>query len=823
MDIVWHLDLLRQDLRQAFRALPRSRGFAAAVIVVTALGVGATTAVFTLADYVLLRPLPFPESDRLVKILQGSAARPASLRGLRGTNDVSPALYLAWKATPSFAAMGAYGLASANLSGSGEPERLDGAVITADVLEVLGIAPAAGRALTRDDDTAGAPCRVLISDGLWRRRFGADRSILGNRVRLDDEPCEVVGVMPGGFNFPARTTTFWRPARFAPDDARNFGNRFLTAIARLRADWSFDQARAALATRSASLAPTWPPEFASVAPVMMQLRDEITDQSRMLLFALTGAAACLLLIACTNLASLTLARSTARARELAVRTALGAGRGRLIRQLLTESLVLTVVGGVLGAILGIVSVPTAARLVPTQLPVAEVPGVDMRLLIISAIATLGTTIGFAVLPAFRAARRAGAGDLRDSSRTGTSRSTSRLRDALVIVQVSVSIVLLMGTGLLLRALVRVQSTPTGFTPDRAITVRTLLPFPEYGLQARRDEFYRRVIHDVTALPGVTAAAYTSYLPMTMRGGVWDVTVPGREVQPGRIENASARFITPAYFRAMEIPLVAGRPFDESDASQSEPVAIVSQSFVTSYLDGQQAIGRMFQFGPAGRRTIVGVVGDVRVRGLESRSEPQVYLPSPQQGDNRIIGYFPKDLVVRVSAYDSDRAALDALLPAIRQIVWNVDPDQAVSDARPLGAIVEGETVTRAVQVRVLGVFAATSCVLAAVGLHGLLAFIVSARAREFGVRLALGAEPRQVLALVARRGLMLGGAGGLLGLWIAYVAGRGIESLLAGLSPADAATLTAALGCALVMTLAGSLLPALRAARTNPRDAMQID
>jgi ABC-type antimicrobial peptide transport system permease subunit len=272
---------------------------------------------------------------------------------------------------------------------------------------------------------------------------------------------------------------------------------------------------------------------------------------------------------------------------------------------------------------------------------------------------------------------------------------------------------------------------------------------------------------------------------------------------------------------MEIPFVAGRTFDDSDSAQAQPVAIVSQSFLRSYLDGLEPLGRTFQFGPAGPRTIVGVVGDVRVRGLETRSEPQVYLAYQQQGDNRVMGYTPKDLVVRMNADRSEQAAMDAVVPAIRRIVKNADPDLPISDVQPLSAIVEGETVTRVVQVRVLGLFAVVSCVLAGVGLHALLAFVVSARTREFGVRLALGAQPRQVLALVARRGLILGGVGVAAGIGVAYAAGRFIESALAGMSPADPTTLLTAVGVALGMTLAGSLPPALRASRTSPKQAMQ--
>jgi hypothetical protein len=360
---------------------------------------------------------------------------------------------------------------------------------------------------------------------------------------------------------------------------------------------------------------------------------------------------------------------------------------------------------------------------------------------------------------------------------------------------------------------------------------TLLP-AKYGLQAPRVEFYRRVIEGVSAVPGVIAAAYTSYLPMTMRGGVWPVAFPGIEAAAGS-NLASARYVTPEYFRVMEIPLKLGRGFEESDSLLAQPVAVVSERFVQVHLAGQSPLGRTFQFGPAGQRTIVGVVGEVRVRGLESRSEPQVYLAYQQQRDNSTVGYMPKDLVVKLDAAVSLKASarsrqaseqhMAVVAAAVRRIVASVDANQPIADIRPLAAIVDGETTARAVQVRVLGAFAALACLLAAVGLHGLLAFVVSARAREFGVRQALGAEPREILALVARRGLGLGIAGVAVGVVAAYLAGRWMESLLVGVSPFDVPALAIAVGVSLAMTLAGSLLPAMRAARISPSEAMRLE
>ena len=816
-----HADMLRQDLRQTARTLRRTPGFTLTAIAITALGVGATTAAFTLTDHVLMRPLPFPDSDRLVKIWQGTTSRPATARGLQGTNDVSPALYLAWKSlSTSFESMGSYSFASSNLIDGGDPERLDGVTFTVSTFDTISAAPAIGRPLTSADDREGAPCAILISDGLWQRRFGAQTSVLGSRVRLDDESCEIAGVMPRGFDFPNRTTAFWRPVRFRADRASNFNDHFLKIIAKRKADVSFDQAKADLERVSAQLRATHPKEAEDVAAVMIDLRDEISPQSRTLLIAMTGAAICLLLIACTNLASLTIARASTRARELAVRTALGAGWRRLVRQLLTESLVIAVVGGGLGLALALTTIPMAARLVPTALPIAEVPGIDVRMLLIATIAALGTGIGFGVLPAFTAARRAAAGGMQESSRTGSGRTASRLRGALVATQVAASIVLLVGAGLLIRALLTVQAIPSGFDPAHVLTVRTFLPWERYGRQDVRTAFYARVLDEVSRQRGVAAAAYTSYLPMTVPGGVWAVVVPGRPVNPNANETAASRFVTPGYFKAMGIPLRSGRDIQPTDTPKAQPVAVVSESFVERYLDGGDAIGRTFDFFLAGTRTIVGVVGDVKFRGLERRNEPQVYLPYQQQGDNRTMGYTPKDLVVRLDPAQWDAGAADALVPEIRRIVKSADPEQPISDIQPLAAILQGQTTSRAVQVRVLGAFAVVSCLLAAVGLHGLLAFVVAARTREFGVRLALGARPMQILAMVTRHGAWLGLVGVIAGVAVAYAAGRWLESVLAGVSPADPLAFGIAIAVAVLMTIAGSIAPALRAARTDPRQAI---
>ena len=510
-----HADIFRQDLRHTVRTLIRTPGFTMTAVIVTALGVGATTAAFTLADHVLLRPLPFPESDRLVKIWEGQAARPASMRGLQGTNDVAPPNFLEWKdMSSSFSAMGAYTFVSSNLVGGGEPLRLEGTNVTSDAMNTIGVQPAIGHSFTEADDAPGAPCTVLLSDGLWRQRFGAESSILGRSIVLDNEACTVVGVMPRGFEFPTRAIRFWRPIRFRADVRDDRADNYLRVIARLKPGVSREQAAADLATVSGTLSRMYPKDNAEVAAVMIQLRDELSSQSRMLLFALAGASVCVLLIACTNLASLLIARATVRTRELAVRTAMGAGRERLVRQLLTESLLIAFAGGSLGLLVAIAAVPMAVKLVPTALPIAEMPAMDLRMLMVAAIVTIGTGIGFGVLPAFRAVRNAGTAGLRDGERAGSSRRAERVRSGLVVAQVGASVVLLVCAGLLIRALVRVQSTDPGFNPKGVLSMRTTLPWGKYGPQATRGQFFRDVIEQVRALPGVKGAAFTSFLPMT---------------------------------------------------------------------------------------------------------------------------------------------------------------------------------------------------------------------------------------------------------------------------------------------------------------------
>jgi len=801
-----HWDILLQDLRYTARTFARAPGFTAVAILVLALGIGANTAVFSVTDYVLVRPLPFPSPDRLVALWE-------TLPGYEHM-ELSPANYRDWKRMNSvFEDLGAVTTQEVNLIGQGAPERIKSAIVTGNLFSVLGVQPLMGRFIAPADDRDGAPLTVVLSYGLWQRAFGGDAGVLGRKVDLDGTPHIVIGIMPTPFRFPNQEVDLWTPFEFPEDAFADRNNNYVEGIARLRPGVSVQQAQAEMNLIADQLRHQYPRELAHAGAQVDRMRDQVTQQRRLLLVALAGAAICVLLIACGNLANLLLARALSRQKELAVRTALGAGRERLIRQLVTESMVLALLGGLLGIVLAGAALPLLAKLVPA-LPVSGIPSIDLRVLGFAAILTALTGVGFGILPALRAGR----GDLtglREGSRSGGGRKAG-LRSALILAEVTLSVVLLISAGLLLRALLRVQSVDPGFRSDGVLTLETALPMPKYQAAPKRSAFYRRVLSEVQALPGVSDAAYISFLPMVMGGGIWPVDIDGKTLDRSDGHTASLRFITPGFFSTLKIPLHTGRNISDSDTSDKPPVAVVSESLVSRYWPGQNPLGRHFKFALSDR-TVVGVVGDIHVRGLERNSEPQVYLPEQQEPDGVALGYAPKDLVIRASGDPH------MLVPAIRRIVQNADPEQPISEVRTLSEIVEDDTAPRAIQLRIIGAFAALAFLLAGLGIHGLLSFTVSTRSSEIAVRIALGAQPRNILRIVLQESFLLALAGVALGVGLAYVAGRAMQALLAGVAPTDTATFFSAAGLCLLMTLAGSLVPSLRALRVDAITAIRAE
>ncbi len=807
-----HADILGQDVRHTVRSLGRSPGFAATAILVAALGIGATTATFSLLDRALLRPLPFPESERLVRLWQDQ-----SYRGYREM-ELSPPNYRDWKnMSRSFERLGASMGLSVNLVGRGVPRRLSGSADTSEVLALLGTPPALGRLFTVEDDRPGAPGTLVISDELWKSEFGGDPAALGQTVLLDDEPFTVIGVMPPGFVYPFRSIQFWTPLRLNENDFEDRTNLCLHVVGRLKPGVSLEAVRSEMSGIAARLEQAYPRENAKTGANVVPLNRRLTDQSRLLVKALFGAALAVLLIACTNLASLLLARGLARRRELAVRSALGAGRERLLRQLLTESLLLALAGGGVGVALAVAAAPLLDLLVPGALPVTGAHSLDPRVLAFAALLTVVTGIAFGVLPALRACGDVHSDALREGDRAGAARRAERLRSTLVVAEIAASVALLGTAGLLTRALWKIQDVDPGFRTDGVLTLQTSLPQPKYGKTARRQVFYDRVLADVRALPGVTGAGYISFLPMTMGGGIWPVETAGAPASTeADARVASLRFVTPGFFDAMGIALRAGRPVAESDTLASPRVAVVSESFARKSFPNESPIGKRFRFAFEDRE-IVGVVSDIRVRGLERPSEPQVYLPYRQMADDSLTWFVPKDLVVHAAVSPS------ALLPAIRGIVAKADPQIPISEVRRLSEIVEEDTAPREVQARMLGGFAAAALLLAGIGIHGLLSFTVSQRSREIGVRVALGARPRDILEMIARKAVALATIGVVLGAGLAYGAGRAMQALLSGVSPGDAPAFLAAGTAAILMTVAGCLAPAIRAVRLDPIRAIRAE
>ena len=803
-----HWEIAKRDLHYSLRSLVRSPGFAITAFLLITIGIGANAAIFTLADFVLVRPLPFPEPQRLVKVWEKHAGY--------SMMELSPANYRDLKAaSTSFTTLAAYDDVSLNLIGQGEPQRLEGASVTGNLFSTLGTPAWIGRYFSDHDDQAGAPGTVVLSYALWQTDFGGDGNVLEKSVFLDNKPYTVIGVMPPDFRFPTRETQFWTAYRFQESDYQDRTDNYLIGIGRLRPSVSLAQARTELTLIGDRLRQQYPKENEGVGASVIGLRDELSAQSRLLLIALCGAALCVLVITCANLANLLLARSLARQKELSIRVSLGANRRYILRQLLSESLLLGFAGGAGAIAVATAALPLLSRLVPNGLPIQQVPPVDVRMLLLALSLTVVTVLAFGVAPAVRACRNAGFSGLREGVRTGGV-GHHRVRSALVIAEVVVSVVLLISSGLLIRALWKVQSIDPGFRSAGILTLHTALPFPKYDKTSVREQFYGKVLTDVRSLPGVADAAYISGLPMTWRGGIWPVLINGRSQNRSEGNSASLRFVTPGFFATLGIAIKSGRDVSESDTIDRTHVAVVSESFVRRYWPNEQPIGRHFAFGLHDRQ-VIGVVGDIRVRGLEKTSEPQVYLSYKQVPDGWLIGYAPKDLVIH-SSQPPQR-----LVPATRRIIAAADLQQPVSNLRTMEEIVAGETESRTIQMRVLIAFTVVAVLLAGLGIYGLLAFTVSLRQQEFGIRIALGAQHGDIFKMVLEQGAVLAVAGLLPGLALAYIAAKLLESLLAGVKPADALTFLSAAGLCLTTTLLGTLVPALRAIRVDPAAVMRAE
>ena len=798
-----HGDVLAQDVRYAARALRRTPAFAITATLVVALGVGANAAAFSIADLVLVRPLPFNRPAQLVKIWE---LTPGYSR-----MEPSGANYRDWKRmAASFAAMGAYTTNAVNLVGAGEPRRINVALVTFDVMPLLGVHAIAGRTIAPADSDHDRA--VVLSHALWEDEFGGAPDVIGRRVDLDGKPSVVVGVMPSSFAFPDRDVDAWVSLPLTDEWLGDRNDNDLDVVARLRPGVTLDRARADMRLVVARLKQQYPKELENHGVSVIGLTDELGPTARALLVTLCGATLCILLLACANLASLLLARAITREREIAVRAALGAGRERLVRQLFTEGLFLIALGGAAGVGVARLALPSLAHLIPNSLPTGEGLGLDWRVLALALATTTLTSLAFGVLPAVSGGAVRTFDALRAGARVGGGRA--RVRGALVAIELSASVILLYSSGLLVRTMLRLQAVDPGFRVAGVVTMRTALPAPKYAATARRVEFYRRVLDGVRAIPGVRDAAYISFLPMTMTGGIWPVGITGASTIRDASNSASLRFVTPGFFSTLGIPIVRGRDVAETDDTTSTFVAVVSESFAKRYWPGQDPIGKRFTFAFR-ERMIAGVVRDIRVRGLEQTSEPQVYVPYRQVLSGYFTFYAPKDLVIWTTS------SATSVVPDVRRLVKAIDPDQPVSNVQTMEEVIGAQTAARATQLGVLGVLALVALLLAGVGVYGLLSFVVSSRLQEIGVRLALGARSATIVRMVLREGIALTLAGVLPGAALAYAAGRAMQSLLVGVTPGDGLTMAAVITACAATTIIGCVRPARRASLVDPMAALR--
>lgn len=800
------MDTLIADVRHGLRLLLRSPGFALITIATLALGIGANTAIYSIVDSVLVRPLPYHDPDRVVMVWE-DASYVSFPR-----NTPAPANYFSWKErTSMFADLAATRSATAILTSGGSPEQVIGRRVTANFFTVLGVAPALGRTFTESEDRSGAPVTV-ISDRLWQGRYAADPAIVGRDITMNGSRVSIIGVMPRSFVFRNRDIDFWSPIQFTPADAARRGSHYLQVVARLAPGATLEQARGEMRDVAARLGQEYPDTNRQVGAVVVPIREDLLGDTRLQLIVLLSAAACVLLIACANIASLLLARSLNRRNEMAVRAAIGATAARLVRQMMVEAMVPALLGGALGVALAPAAMRVLATMVPTTVGAPQVSVLDPGLLGVACLLSLAAGVLFSVLPAIQTARIPLTRTLQHGGRSGIG-GPALTRDALVVAQVAVALVLLVGAGLLVRTLTHLRGIDVGFRTERLLTLRTALPHPKYSDPSDRLAFYDRVIARVRTLPGVENAAYVSTLPFLSIGNTTGYRVEGPMRAPD--QDVLYRVGTAEYLATLGVQVLEGRLPDARDGRDAPPVVVINDTLARLQWPGASALGRRIIFGDPDSppRTVIGVVKDVRERGYELAMKPGAYVIYAQV----LTSSFPEHLVVRTHG---DPAGLVA---AVRRVVADVDPEQPVAAVRTMDDIISLDVVDRTGQAVVLSAFAALALLLACLGLFGVLSYVVAQRTREIGVRMALGATSASIARLVVGRGLALTGTGLTIGLGLAWLATRTMRSLLFGVGETDPATFAGVVGLLMAVGTAACVVPALRAARVDPITALRQD
>jgi len=796
------------DLRYALRQLAKAPAFTALALLTLALGIGACTAIFSVVNSVLLRPLAYPESDRLVVIREMDLPEFPEF-------SVAPGQYFSWlEQAKNFETLAAIRGGSYNLTGFGEPQRLTAKRITANYLTALRVHPALGRDFTPDEDAPGKSAVAILTHGFWQRQFGGRPDVLNQTLPLDGRPFTIVGIMPRDFQADSKTDLL-TPAAYTPEEHQDHGAHYIGVIGRLKPGVTVEQARSEMNVIADRLAKQFPDTNKGWGVKLAPMLEYAVADVRPVLLSLLGAVGFLLLIACANVANLLLARATARAKEISIRAALGASRTRIVRQLLTESVLLAVLGAALGLLVAQWGTSALLAFAPDTLPRAREIGLDARALGFTCALALVTGIGFGLVPAFQAARINLNETLKDAGRgSSEGRHRQRVRGALVVAEVAIALVLLVGAGLLIRSFARLQNVNPGFQPRDAWTVSLELPEKKYGTGAQQAAFAQQAAEALAAIPGVQSVGASHVVPFTGNDYVLSFTIAGRPpVDPADEPNANYYAITPDYFKAMGIPLLRGRLFNAHDSAGAPRVAIINESLAKKFFPNENPLGQRINItnGPEAFREIVGVVGDVKHYGLDTDTPLQTYEPFAQQPLNFLT------FVVRTSG------PIPGLPAAIRTAIYSVDKDQPIASVRPLTQLIAESVARQRFAMFLFAVFSGVALLLAAIGIYGVMAYSVTQRTGEIGIRMALGAQQADVLRLIFVQGgrlVALGLGAGLVG---ALLLTRFISSMLFGVSARDPFTFVAI--AALLAAIAGlaCFIPARRATKVDPLTALRAE
>ena len=804
------LDTIAQDVKYAVRGFARRPAFTAIVVATIALGVGANAAIFSVVNGILIRPLPYPHAERVFSF---GHEPPHWLTSSPDFLDYQAGM-------PSLEALAAYIRSDATLSGGAEPERIRVSNGSNDFFPLLGVQPIAGRFFARDEFAVQRPTVAIISYGLFQRHFGGNKSAIGKSISVNGVPRTIVGVMPPHFDFPEARTDLWMPLpRFKPDSLGDRTNHYLFMVGRVKPTATIDRARMEASTIARRItrdyADRFDPKYPLV-PHITSVADTLVGSTQPYLLALLGAAGFVLLIACSNVANLLLVRGEARQKEMALRSALGASGSRLAAQLLAESGLLATIGGALGLSLAWLGSRLLLRAAPSSIPRLDVIGIDWRVLLFTVAIVVATGVMIGLVPAWRIGRGASAEALKESGRVVSAHgATRRVRRALVVAEVALAVVTLSGAGMLLRSLWHLQGEDLGFDTRGVLTAKVALLPREYD-EARTAVFYSQLEARLSALPGVRAAGASGWLPVVDAGGLWGFRPENGNYPEGRWPSAVPQQATPGYFAAVGLPLIAGRVFTNADVDGSPLVAVVSKRFAELAWPHQNALGRRFQLASGTPLvTVVGIVGDIRARGFGDTPEPTMFFPLAQSAKSAY--YMPRNMALVV------RASGDATLlaAALRREIHALDPTVPVAEVRTLEQVAGTSVSSRRFNTSLLAGFAALALLLAGIGTYGVISYGVTQRTFEIGVRIALGAGTRSVLGLVMAEGMLLAGVGLVLGLAASVIVARLIRAMLVGVPALDPPSLIATALALVAVAAVASGLPARRALRVNPINALR--